>query len=513
MKLRVFQRLAALVRAEAPGGSSKAYRRPSAKTKASAGLRGPAMALGALAILAGCAAVPDLPAADQIKKPGELQSAATLAAPATNWPANGWWQRYGDPQLDALIDEALANSPTLAMAKARLAGAQAMSEIASAALEPQVNANIGAADGKLSYNFLTPRPATPQGWNKYGLAALDLSWEVDFWGKNHAALAAATSEQLASAVEVDQARLMLSTSVAFAYAELSHLYALQDTAQEAVDIRGRTADLMRQRHDEELEPLVTVREAEANAAAAQAELQAVDERIALQKNALAALLGAGPDRGLTIARPSAQVTAIFGLPADLSSDLIARRPDIVAARLRVEAAAHAIDQSKAAFYPSVNLLGVGGLLSFGLNNWAKAQSSFGAVGPAISLPIFNTERLKGQLRGAHAEYNAAVDGYNATLVNALHEVADTVTSRRALQDELVSLQASVDSVQQAYQLVNSRYRAGLATYLDVLTVEDTLVSAQRELANVQSRTLGLDVALVRAMGGGFDARPIQSQLK
>ncbi|HWY24263.1 MAG TPA: TolC family protein, partial [Nevskia sp.] len=163
------------------------------------------------------------------------------------------------------------------------------------------------------------------------------------------------------------------------------------------------------------------------------------------------------------------------------------------------------------FYPSVSLLGSAGFLSFGLDNLAKAQSSFGGIGPAVSLPVFNTERLQGQLRGAHAEYNAAVASYNGTLVNALHEVSDVVTSRTALDGELASLQTAVDSVQQAYQLVNSRYRGGLATYLDVLSAEDTLLSARRELADAQSRSLSLDVALVQALGGGFDASPILAE--
>jgi NodT family efflux transporter outer membrane factor (OMF) lipoprotein len=342
------------------------------------------------------------------------------------------------------------------------------------------------------------------------VASLNFAWELDFWGKNRAALAAATSEQQASAVEVDQARLMLSTSVALSYAELAHLYARRDTAQGALEVRNRTVDLMRQRQREELETLASVREAEAKQAAAQAELQSVDERIALQKNAIAALLGAGPDRGRAITRPSAQVAGVFGLPSNLAMDLIGRRPDIVAARLRTEALAHRIDQRKAEFYPSINLIGSAGFLSYGIDNLPKAASSFGGIGPAVSLPIFNTERLQGQYRGAHAEYNAAVASYNATLVNALHEVADVVASRQALDGQLVSLQSSVDAIEQSYRMIDSRYRGGLSTYLEVLSVEDTLLSARRELADAQSRTLSLDVALVQALGGGFNAATAQA---
>lgn len=472
-----------------------------------------AFALMVVSLLSGCAAVPHLSERSHIQEPGEYQTAASFAGPTVEWPANGWWRRYGDAQLDGLIDEALRNSPTLAVAQARLAQAEGMRQIAGAARKPQITADGGLIEGKLSNDFLTPKPLQPQGANDYGVASLDLSWELDFWGKNRAALAAATSEQQASAVEVEEARLLLSTSATEAYAELAHLYARRDTAQDAVQVRSQTVDLMRKRQHEELENLATVREAEAKQAAAEAELKVVDERIGLQQNAIAALLGAGPDRGRAIERPSARVAGSFGLPSNLALDLIGRRPDLVAARLRAEAAAHRIDQHKAEFYPNVSLLGSAGFLSFGLDNLTKAQSSFGGIGPAVSLPVFNTERLQGQLRGAHAEYNAAVASYNGTLVNALHEVSDVVTSRTALDGELASLQASVDAVQQAYDMVNNRYRGGLATYLDVLSAEDTLLSARRELADAQSRTLSLDVALVQALGGGFDASPILAQAK
>lgn len=455
--------------------------------------------------LAGCAALPHLPDDAKIQLPDSLQTTASFAAPVSAWPAAGWWHRYGDQQLDRLMEQAMTGSPTLAMAQARLDAAQAMSQVAGAARLPQVSANAVAIEGKQSYDFLTPRAALPQGCNDYGSASIDFSWELDFWGKNRAAVAAAVSEERASAVEVEQARLMLSTAVAQAYAELAHLYASRDIAADALNVRRQMANLMRQRQRQELETMAAVRQAEAQQEAAKAALQATDERIALQKNAIAALVGAGPDRGLAIDRPSATVDRVFGLPANLAMDLIGRRPDLVAARLRAEAAAKRIDERKAEFYPSINLVGSFGLMSLGLDNLAKGASSFGGVGPAISLPIFNTERLQGQLRGAHAEYDAAAASYNATLVNALHETADVVTSRRALDGQLASLQASVDSVEQAYQAISQRYRGGLASYLEVLSVEDTLLSARRALADARSRTLALDVALVRVLGGGFKA--------
>ena len=146
-----------------------------------------------------------------------------------------------------------------------------------------------------------------------------------------------------------------------------------------------------------------------------------------------------------------------------------------------------------------------GLQSLGINNLGKSGSDIGSVGPAISLPIFNTERLKGQLCGAHAEYDVAVSTYNATLSNALHEVADAVTSRKSLDGELAALRATVTAAAEAHNIVSSRYKGELATYLDVLSAEDQLISAQRGLADIETRAMVLDVALVRALGGGFQS--------
>lgn len=455
--------------------------------------------------LAGCAQIPMLDKAVEKKQVEQLGSSVSFAAPVAAWPNQDWWRTYGDSQLNALIDEALAESPNLAVAQARLRQAGAMTQIAGAPLLPEVAGSASVTETKQSYNYLMPRAAVPQGWNDYGQAMISLSWELDFWGKNRSALAAATSDQLAAQAEVAQTRLLLSTSVASAYAELVHLYSVRDTAEAALELRTKTVQLFRQRHQFGLETLASVRQVEARQAAAEGQLLAIDEHIALQRNGIAALLGAGPDRGLAIERPNAHFAGSKGLPPNLALELLGRRPDIVAARLRTEAAAKRIDQQKAGFYPSVNLLAFAGVQSLGLDNLAKSGSGIGSIGPAISLPIFNTERLKGQLRGAHAEYDAAVSIYNATLSNALHEVADAATSRKSLDGELAASRATVSAAADAHRMVSQRYKGELATYLDVLSAEDQLISAQRGLADIETRAMVLEVALTRALGGGFQS--------
>ncbi|HEY6018984.1 MAG TPA: efflux transporter outer membrane subunit [Candidatus Paceibacterota bacterium] len=464
-----------------------------------------AFSAASLLCLAGCAQIPVYDKAAEAKPVEQLSSSVSFAAPATAWPDDHWWRTYGDPQLDALIEEALRDSPNLAIAQARLRQAGAMTQMAGAARMPEISANASFSETKQSYNYLMPRQVVPNGWNDYGQATLNLSWELDFWGKNRAALAAATSEQQAAQAEVAQTRLILSTSIATAYADLAQLFTIRDTAEESLALRTKTVVLFRQRNEFGLENLASVRQVEARQAAAEAELLSIDERIALQRNGIAALLGAGPDRGLAISRPTVHFAGSTGLPSNLALELLGRRPDIVAARLRTEAAAKRIDQQKAGFYPSINLMAFAGVQSLGINNLGKSGSDIGSVGPAISLPIFNTERLQGQLRGAHAEYDAAVSVYNATLTNALREVADSATSRKALDGELSASRAAVSAAAEAHSIVSARYKGELATYLDVLSAEDQLISAQRGLAEIETRAMVLDVAMVRALGGGFQS--------
>jgi NodT family efflux transporter outer membrane factor (OMF) lipoprotein len=464
--------------------------------------------IASMLALGGCAQLPVYEKPADIRRIDQLESEKSLSATAISWPQERWWRAYGDAQLDALIDEALRDSPSFAIAKVRLSQAGAIVQMTGAARQPQASANLSATEQKQSYNFLSPPAATPQGWNDYGRATLDFSWEMDFWGKNAAALAAATSDMEAARADVAQARLVLATSVASSYVELAHLFTARDTAVAALAVREKTAELFRQRYKFGLETLGSVRQMEARLAGEEAQLLAIDERIALQRNAIAALVGAGPDRGLMIARPAIDLARPSGLPSQLALELLGRRPDIVAARLRAEAAAKRVDQHKAEFYPNINLTAFVGFQSLGLNKLTQSGSDIGSVGPAISLPIFNTNRLQGQLRGAQAEYDIAVSSYNAVLLNALREVSDVAVGQQSLDKQLQALRTSVDAAREAHQIANNRYQGGLSNYLDVLIAEDSLLASQRALTDMESRSYALDVALVRALGGGYQVTKV-----
>lgn len=473
-----------------------------------------AAGVAAVLALAACASKPDSGTAAP-KAIGSYATARSFAGEGGStaaWPQDRWWERYGDAQLDRLMGEALDGAPTLAAAAARLRNAEATVQQSHAALFPEISAQAKVDKEKQSYNYLTPPAFAPKGWRPAGQGSLDFSYELDFWGKNRASLAAATSEAEAARADAAQSRLVLSTSVVDAYADLARLYAERDCASAALDVRTKTATLFTDRKAEGLETEGAVQQAVGRRDSSQADLLSIDESIALTRNRIAALIGAGPDRALSIARPTVAIDQRFGLPPDVTLQLLARRPDIVVARLRAQAAAKRIDVAAAQFYPDVSLSAVIGMQSLGLNMLTKAGSVFGNVGPAISLPIFNAGRLRGQYRGAQATYDEAVANYDDTLVKALHDVADAAVSDRALQPRIDATKAAWVAAKRARDSIQARYEGGLSNYLDVLSSEDSLIDAQRQLADIQSRAFTLDVALTRALGGGYrsDSDPAHS---
>ncbi|MBC7504671.1 MAG: efflux transporter outer membrane subunit, partial [Sandarakinorhabdus sp.] len=295
------------------------------------------------------------------------------------------------------------------------------------------------------------------------------------------------------------------TSVAASYAQLAQLFAEREVAVAANALREGSFKLVQQRVIGGLDTRAEAKSAEAGVPAARGDQGATDEQIAITPNALAALLGAGPDRGAAITPPQKAQLAAFGLPATLAADLVGRKPEIVAARWRAEAAAQRIGAARAQFYPNINLAAFIGVQSLGLSSLLAAGSDIGQVGPAISLPIFDGGRLKANLRGAEADYALAVAQYDGVLTRALQDVADAAASARALTGRLAEARAALAAEEEAYKVARIRFTGGLANYQSALIVEDKVLQRRRLVADLEARAFALDVALVRALGGGFTA--------
>lgn len=461
------------------------------------------LALTASLSLAACA--PDLGPRPQIRGPSALASATSIAGNASerDWPQERWWLAYDDPQLDRLIETALQGSPDLAAALARVQQARGALQASRSGLLPSIGAQ-GAADiAKQSYNNGTPAEFLPKGWKDYGTLALSANWNLDIWGKNRALLAAATSAGEAAVAEARQAELVLTSEVVSSYFDLARLVERQKVLDDELAVRQSMVELTAKRVKQGLETEAPLRQANAEVARARVQGAANLEQIALRRHALAALLGAGPDATVDLTPPSVAAFPVTAVPANAGIALAGRRPDIVAARRTVEASAKGAEYARKSFLPDVSLSGLLGLTSLGIANLFDDGSDYGNAGAAVSLPIFQGGSLSGRYRIATAGYDSMVASYNKTVVQALQEVADAIASRESASLQERHSGEARDEAQAAYTLSVQRYKAGLTTYIDVLTAQTTELDARLSALDSHFATLASDVALKRALGGGY----------
>jgi NodT family efflux transporter outer membrane factor (OMF) lipoprotein len=457
------------------------------------------------ALVAGCASDAGLKPQARLHDADQLHAAATLArvpvSPAA-WPARDWWRRYGDPQLDRLVDEALASNPNMRIADARVRQAAAAAGIAGAALSPQVTGAARSNRVEFSENSNVPKPLAGS-WKWSNEASLNFSHELDFWGKNQATLDAAVGREKAAEAETEAARLVLTVGVTQTYLKLSQLYAQRDLGDAVLQQRRQILALTERRVAASIDSQTDLKQAQLAIPLASTDIATADEAIALVRAQLAALLGAGPDRGAAIARPQLTLARPAAVPATLPSTLLARRPDVVAQRWRVESLGRDIDAARAQFYPSVNLNGLIGLQSLGFSHLLQGGSMIAGAGAGLSLPIFDGGRLRGNLALRDADYDVAVEAYNQTLIEALRDVVSQLVSIEWLAERGALQAQALDSARQAYDLAVQRYRAGVGNYLQVLAAQSQVLQQQHAQIDLDTRAFDLDMQLARALGGGY----------
>jgi outer membrane protein TolC len=399
-------------------------------------------------MLVACVAVPDAGVRPAMHTPDTIEVSQTLAARGnTAWPPDQWWRLAGDPQLTALIEEGLANSPQVAVAVARIKRAESEAQRAGAARLPSLGAEAEGGLRRQSGNNGLPAQFLPDGWKDYGQASLTFGFDLDLWGRNRAAHAAATSEARAAVVDAAQARLVLSVAITAAYAELGRFYREYDNAASILANRRSTRDLVAQRHGSGLDNLASLRRADAEVALAEQDLAAISENIGFRRNQLAALVGAGPDRGQSITRPPLAPSTPSGVPAGINTDLLGRRPDIVAARERVGSGGEPASRwrgpgssrrSTSGRWSALQALGLGNLVDSGsLVRQASARRS--------ACRSFRAARSRRNTAAPRAAYDEAVANYNQTVVTAFQQVADAVTQRDAADKRLGSCPHCADS--------------------------------------------------------------------
>ncbi len=466
----------------------------------------------AASALAGCASTGGLHPTATATDPASLHSKRSLAGvtvDAAAWPRRDWWKQIGDAQLDKLVKEALADNPDMTLVGARTRAALAAAGAADAARKPTLTAGASIAGARVP-PILPPIANGHFGVIRYGY--LSFKWDIDLWGGKRAAWQAAVGNARAAEIDAQAARLKLSADVVRAYFNLAGAYAQRDFAREELQRAQDFLKLTEKRVTSGIDSKFSLARIQGEAASDRAHLEAADNAVHTSGLVLAALLGAGPDRALAIRRPALPEIPELTLPSELPADLLGRRPDVVAARWRVEAANQNIKVAKTKFLPNIGISSLAGLIAPASLNLFSLGNRFYTVSPALGLPIFEGGALRANLAGKDAARDIAVAQYNQTLVHAINQSATQVDDLRSLARQVGDAETARASAADAYKLAMQRYRAGVGNFLEALSVRQELITAERQLAVLQTRRSDAWAALNEALGGGFkpagDAPPL-----
>jgi NodT family efflux transporter outer membrane factor (OMF) lipoprotein len=444
------------------------------------------------------------PKAAEHAKPLEAQNTGLTGSEVLPVP-EAWWQSFQDPQLDQLIRQGLAGSPSLAQAQARVAQALAETQGANAKLKPNANLDASALYQRAPENYLIPPPlAGHTFW--MGQAGASLGWDLDFSGKQAHAVARDNALAQSAQLDVENSRLLLTGAITQAYIDLHRSYALIDIARRSESQRQNIVKITEHRVAAGLDTRLELRQAEGQLPQARVAREQAEAAAQLAIHQLATLTGQGAESYAGITPPKVYIDAALPVPTSLPINLLARRPDVLAARKGIEAADAQRLSDRAAFYPDVNLRGLAGIGAFGWNNLVSWSARGYGAGPALSLPLFDGGRLKAQYHGSEAALDGAIAAYNDTVLRAIGETADQLTRIDTLSRERIDQQQTLEANEAAYQLAEERYRAGLASYLAVLNAETQVILARQTMVSIIDDEADARVRLLLAVGGSFEPK-------
>jgi multidrug efflux system outer membrane protein len=465
-----------------------------------------AMVLVIAGALSGCAVGPDY------KRP------VIATAPQWRTPSDGigsladleWWQLFEDPVLRELIGTALEESKDLRLAVARVAEARGQLAVTRSAQFPHVDAQGSYTNQRFSQKSFPgsalrsfPGASGLDMQQEFYRTGLDLSFELDLWGRLRRATEAARADLLASEENTRTVLTTLISDVAQSYFDLLELDREADVDRQTLASRQASLELVRRRFDGGLTNELDMRRAEQELAAAAAAVPGVERRVAQTENGLSILLGRNPGRiqrgtALDAQRMPPEV------PAGLPSTLLERRPDIRQAEQKLVAANAHIGEAKAAFFPRISLTGMFGLESASLSELFTGPARVWQVGPTITFPIFHAGELRGKLRAAEAQQQQTLIQYQQTIQQAFRDVEDALVFRAKASDIRTQQETRVEAARRALDIANLRYTSGLGTYLDVLDAQRQLFSAQVDLAGTTRDQLTAVVQIYKSLGGGWE---------
>lgn len=470
--------------------------------------------------LAGCAVGPDYQAPKPVV-PGSYHGLDSQeeSKPQTSAINARWWRSFNDPQLDSLIDRAIAGNLSLQQTVLRIAGAREQLTQAQGSLFPSLGASAkvtrqqlglkglleanGATD-QLDSNVASQLNGLTQPVNLYQ-GSFDASWELDLWGKVRRQVEAANAQQQAAIEQRNDALVSLEAEVARAWLQLRGAQSTIQTLQQQIDVAQQTTELTRSQQQNGLAPLTDVENARAQLSSLQAQQPQYQSQARQAMNGLAVLLGKTPGAlDAELATPKALPTLPQFVPVGIPATLARRRPDIRQAEAMLHAQTAEIGVSVAQLFPSLSLTGQLGVrntdVSY-LDNWS---SHFYSYGPSLSIPVFQGGQLVSSVRLARAQQASAALDYRQTVLTALQDVENALVSYRADQQRVTALDETTGALQRTFDLASDSYRQGLSTFLEVLDAQRQLAQAQAQATQARMQSALDLVALYKALGGGWE---------
>ena len=461
-------------------------------------MKKPLLLLSAL-LLSACVSSP--PTTPQLKQvDATALGLGTESAP--RFP-DAWWTAFGDPQIDRLANAMAAGNPTLQSALARIRAAEADYSVQQSQDLPQASVSGEEQRQLFSKDYIIPPPYGGT-WRWMGSLEGNLSWNLDFWGKQADLIAKAKGTADAAALDAQAAQLALSGALAQTYINLWLVWQNSDIADRTVAERQQILDLTRGRFNAGLENAQSLEPARALLSLAKIDQMRFAAQRETDVHAIAALTGQGAAAYGGITRPMPALDTALPLPASLPADLLARRPDVMAARARIAAAAAGREAAHAEFYPDINLTAFVGFQAIGLSNLLTGDALTLGAGPAIHLPIFDAGKIRAQYAGATAALDMAVADYNGAVLNAIKQTADAMTQVKSLDDQRIQQQAALDSAEKSFAYAQTRYRTGLSNQIPMLTAESTLLTARQQMAALAANAAAQRITLLLSVGGGFN---------
>jgi NodT family efflux transporter outer membrane factor (OMF) lipoprotein len=469
--------------------------------------RGRVRRAGALSIaaflLGGCTVGPKY-VRPTTEVPADYKESANFkpAQPSDAAAKGKWWEVYGDPQLNALEEQVSVSNQSLKAAQAQFLEARAAIRTVRSGYFPTVTVSASASGNRQSQNRALASNTARGNYADYQLPPIDAAWEPDVWGRVRRSVEAARSEAQATAADLANVDLSLHAELALDYFQLRGLDAQKHLLDSTVESYGHALQLTDSRYKGGIASAVDVAQAQTQLETTRAQAEDVEVDRAAFEHAIAVLIGKPPyqfsQQNSPLANPPPQV------PPGLPSDLLERRPDIAAAERRVQEANAQIGVARAAYFPTFSLTGGGGFESQRIANLLDGPSGFWSLAGSAAELIFDGGQRRGISEEARANYDKSVDTYRQTTLTAFQEVEDNLAALRILEDEAKTQAAAVAAAEHSLELSNSRYRGGVANYLEVTTAQSAALGNERAAVDVLTRRVAASVLLIKALGGSWN---------